>query len=256
MRTLAEVEDELARIESEIRASPTVECAVSEARPLSLASLSLQCRSMSLNDLVNTGLNTQNLPSTWAQNEARSVAAVGPASSSPMHSDRHAQLRSVRSTAARTPFAPVASNRWKRSLLSFAGMTKPLAVAWSEALSLGCSADAPCRSVAVPSHALRFLPLIDSQFEGYATLDAAVNFSLRDIQVTSHARHRPLLTEPCCLAVAVCGHPCRAQQQSLLRAASGAFSRFGFEQAHVVGFWRSRRTRRCVVARATERCTI
>jgi hypothetical protein len=226
IKALEEAEDEVARIEAEIMRPPVVKSALSDFLPLSLASLSLQCRSISLMDLVNTSLITQNLPTTWAQNEARYTIAVPP-TSTPTEGHTIAPIRTLRSGAALATSAPAVSNNWKRSLLSSAGVSKPLAFAWGEALSLRCSADSNGSTVAVPSDALRFLPLIDPQFEEYAALNTVFNLNLRDIQVPSCSRHKFFFTKPSYSADFVVGHAFCSEQQRLLRFTSGSIGRFG-----------------------------
>jgi hypothetical protein len=180
-RVLEEVEEEVARIEAEIMGPPAISGDPSGFRPLSLASLSFQCKSTPLRDLLNISLNTHNMPTTWAQNEARSAA---PRNSNALNqSGGAAQHRPFGPAAAPVKVAPAVSNHWKRCLFSSVGMTKPLALMWSEALSSGISADAVGCTVAVPGDLLRFLPLIDPQFDGYATANIAVNFNIGDLQV-------------------------------------------------------------------------
>jgi hypothetical protein len=209
-RELVEAEDELARIEAEITGHAAVKSTSFEFRPLSIASLSLQCRSMSLMELVNTSLNTHNMPSTWAQNEARSATAVPRIVNSPIQSFRSAQHRSFSYGARPATVAPVVSNQWKRCLLTSVGISKPLAVAWGEALSSCFSADTSGLAFAVPSHVLRFLPLIDPQFEEYATLDTVLKFDFRDFQVSLCTLHQLFFTNISSSADVVCGHAYRS----------------------------------------------
>ena len=182
-KALAEAEDEVARIEAEIMGppppTPSIEPAAAVVRPLSLASLSLQCKSMGLIDVVNISLNTHNLPTTWAQNEARSMMAAPPTSNFPIQSNAGAQHRTVTARAA----VRKVSNSWKRCLFEAAGVRTPLAVMWSDALYAGRASDDSSHMVPVSSVMLQFLPLIDPQLADYASHNFVVNLSLGHLQV-------------------------------------------------------------------------
>ena len=184
-KALAEAEDEVARIEAEIMGppppTPSIEPAAAVVRPLSLASLSLQCKSMGLIDVVNISLNTHNLPTTWAQNEARSMMAAPPTSNFPIQSNAGAQHRTVTARAA----VRKVSNSWKRCLFEAAGVRTPLAVMWSDALSQCAdrASDDWSGMVAVSSGLLQFLPLIDPQLGDNVKRDFVVHLSPVDLQV-------------------------------------------------------------------------
>ena len=190
-KALAEAEDEVARIEAEIMGppppTPSIEPAAAVVRPLSLASLSLQCKSMGLIDVVNISLNTHNLPTTWAQNEARSMMAAPPTSNFPIQSNAGAQHRTVTARAA----VRKVSNSWKRCLFEAAGVRTPLAVMWSDALSQCAdrASDDSSGMVAVSSGLLQFLPLIDPQLGDNVARDFIVHLSPVDLQVHG-SRHK------------------------------------------------------------------
>lgn len=173
-------EEEVARIEAEIMGSDTV--AVAAAAPLSLASLSVQCKSMALTDAVNIGLSARNAPTAWAQSEAcaTNLAALASKMLPPPNLDPH---RNALSAPAAAKVGSRFSNSWKRSVLAAAATGPPLAAAWSDAISSGSAAESLDRDVSVPSSLLRFLPLIDAQFAEYETRDVAVSFSRYSLQV-------------------------------------------------------------------------
>jgi hypothetical protein len=186
VRALEEVEHELANIEAEIT-GPTGTPATRSAavfQSISLASLSLQCRSMTLIDVVNVSLNSRNMPTSWAQNEARCGHATSPlpACNLPMHAS--ASVHHHDSAAAVTAPGRVinrnASNSWKRCLFAAGGFEKPLATAWLDVLHAADTAHDTCY---VPSSVLRFLPLIDPLLADYAARDVVVHVSRRDLQV-------------------------------------------------------------------------
>lgn len=181
---LEEVEHELANIEAEITAPTPVTSSATVFQPISLASLSLQCKSMTLIDVVNVSLNSRNRPTSWAQNKARSshVTAPPPTCNFPMQAGASVQhhASSVAATALGRVSIRNASNSWKRCLFAAAGITKPLATAWLDALHAADTAYVTCP---VPSSLLRFLPLIDPLFADYATRDFVVHVSRRDLQV-------------------------------------------------------------------------
>jgi hypothetical protein len=174
-------EQEVARIEAEVMGSATV--AVAAAAPLSLASLSVQCKSMALTDAVNIGLSARNAPTAWAQSEAcaTNLAAFASKMPPPPNLDPH---RNAMSAPAAAKVGSRFSNSWKRSLLAAAAATgPPLAAAWSDAISSGSAAESLDCDVSVPSSLLRFLPLIDARFAEYETHDVAVLFSRYRLQV-------------------------------------------------------------------------
>jgi hypothetical protein len=181
---LEEVEHELASIEAEITGPAPATSSAAVFQTISLASLSLQCRSMTLIDVVNVSLNSRNLPTAWAQNEARCghVTTPLPACNVPMHASAsvHHHASVVAATAAGRVITRNASNSWKRCLFAAAGFAKPLATAWLDALHAADTAYDTCH---VPSSLLRFLPLIDPLFADYATRDFVVHVSTRDLQV-------------------------------------------------------------------------
>ena len=188
-KALEEAEDEVARIEAEIMGPPPPPFEISEfsaaiARPLSLASLSLQCKSLALIDVTVNSLNARNLPAIWAQNEARSMIAPPPTSIPfiPIQSDSGAQHRAL-SAAAATATARKVSNSWKRCLFEAAGIRTPLAAMWHDALCAGRVSDDSSRMVPVSSVMLQFLPLIDPQLADYASHNFVVNLSLGQLQV-------------------------------------------------------------------------
>jgi hypothetical protein len=183
-KALEEAEDEVARIEAEIMGPPPPPFEISEisaaiARPLSLASLSLQCKSLALIDVTVNSLNARNLPAIWAQNEARSMIAPPPTSIPfiPIQSDSGAQHRAL----SAAPTARKVSNSWKRCLFEAAGIRTPLAAMWHDALCAGRACDDSSRMVPVTSVMLQFLPLIDPQLADYASQD--FNLSLGQLQV-------------------------------------------------------------------------
>jgi hypothetical protein len=194
-QALEQAEEEVARIEAEIIGSATVPIAAAAAAPLSLASLSVQCKSMALVHAVNIGLNARNAPTAWAQNEASCMdfAALAPKLPPPPNLIPHRDLLSAPAAATATKVGSRFSNSWKRSLLAAASLGRPLAAAWSDAISSGSAADKSDRAVSVPCALLRFLPLIDAQFADYGTRDDAVSFSHGGVQVRfSDYMHSPL----------------------------------------------------------------
>lgn len=197
IKALQQVEYEVAKLEAELMDSPPPVAVQTQTatvfQPLSLASLSLQCKSMTLMDAANIGFNFRNLPATWAQNEAVCATVSPPAYSAPLQSISSLQHAAI--APARTVPRSVSSS-WKRCLFAAAGITSPLAAMWLHVLSAS-DASADRATIPVPSALLRFLPLIDPQFADCATRDCEVNVSQGDLQVPSAALHFiPLQTRP------------------------------------------------------------
>ena len=197
-KALQDVEYEVAKIEAEITASstPALQNNAAVLQPPSLANLSLQCKSMTLMDVVNISLNSQNLPTAWAQNAARCAAAHGPSMQSNAIADRACSAAAPARAVARKPNCM--STSWKRCLFAAAGISTPLATMWLHALqaSSASSAHTTAHNITVSSALLRFLPRIDPQFADCATRDFVVDMSQGQLQVrpphitlTRHAFH-------------------------------------------------------------------
>ncbi len=187
-KALQYVENDGAKIEAEITASepcsrtPALQSNAAVLQPPSLANLSLQCKRMTLMDVVNISLNSQNLPTAWAQNAA-CCAAHGPSTQSNAISDRAYSAAAPARAVARRPHCT--STSWKRCLFAAAGISTPLATLWLHALA-SRSASAPrttVHNIAVSSALLRFLPRIDPQFADCATRDFVVDMSQLQLQV-------------------------------------------------------------------------
>jgi hypothetical protein len=157
-------------------AAPTI------MQPLSLASLSRQCRSMALSDVVNISLVAPTLPAAWAQNTARFTLAAPPPSGASIELECGSRHRAA-AVEATASAAPNVSNTWRRRLLEAAGIKQPLSLIWREALLLGSGTAATSSTVPVPGAVLQFLPLIDLQFGVDLSRNLMLNFNSAHLQV-------------------------------------------------------------------------
>jgi hypothetical protein len=262
IQALHEVEREVADIEAELTSAPSPTVAQTQSaavfQPPSLASLSLQCKSISLIDVVNVGLNFRHLPAAWAQNEALCGMVPPHAYNVPLQPNSSLQHGVIIQPAAAAVaparvFPRSVSSSWKRCLFAAAGITRPLADMWLDAFAASDSS-ADRTMVPVRSALLRFLPLIDPQFADCATRDFEVNFCQSDLQVPSaallhHSPVKPSLTDD------LCDHVVRSEQQCFVCVAPASGSRRRLESAALSGVWRYHWPRARAVAGRNFRCT-